>query len=290
MSYVVTGATGHLGRLVVEALLSNGVPAHEVVATGRQTARLDDLADLGVRVRRADYGDPDSLLDAFKGAEKVLLVSGSEVGARVVQHRNVVEAASDAGVDLLLYTSIAHADRTRMRLAADHQATEQVLAESGLPYVLLRNGWYLENYTGQLATYLQHGVVLGSAGEGRVSAAARADYAEAAAAVLLADDDQAGRAYELGGDDAFSMPELAHAVAEAAGRPVVYRDLPVEEYAQVLTQAGLSDAYAAILADCDLGVRDGALYVESGDLSRLIGRPTASLQDAVRDAWSTLGS
>jgi NAD(P)H dehydrogenase (quinone) len=184
MSIVVTGATGQLGRLVVEALLDRGVPAGEIVAAGRGTDRIADLAERGVRVRAIDFEDPATLRAAFAGADKVLLVSGSEVGRRVAQHRNAIDAAREAGVGLLVYTGIANADRTSVLLAAEHQATEEALRESGVPFAVLRNGWYLENYTAQIPTYLEHGAVLGSAGEGRVSAATRADYAGAAAAVL----------------------------------------------------------------------------------------------------------
>lgn len=283
MNYVITGATGHLGRLVVETLLDRGVPADQIVAVGRAVERLGDLADRGVQVRAVDYGDPDSLREAFTGARKLLLVSSSEVGQRVAQHQNVINAAKDAGVELLAYTSIAHADRSSMLLAAEHLATEKALADSGIPHVLLRNGWYLENYTDQLPTSLEHGAVLGSAGEGQVSAAARADFAEAAAVVLLSDD-QAGRAYELGGDVAFTVAELAQVVTEASGRPVQYRDLPAEEYTQALVGAGVPEPFAAVLADSDLGLARGDLLVTNGDLSRLLGRPTITLQDAVRAA------
>ena len=283
MTIVITGATGQLGRLVVEALLESGVPAGQIVAAGRDLGKVADLAGRGVQVRQIDYQDPASLRHAFAGAGKVLLISGSDVGQRLEQHRNAIEAAKDAGVGLIAYTSIANADRTDMQLAAEHQATEEALSASGLPYALLRNGWYLENYTDQLGSYLQHGAVLGSAGDGRVSAATRADYARAAAAVLLRDD-QAGKVYELGGDVPFTLSELAEEVSAAAGRPVNYRDLPVKEYAELLVGAGLPAGYAAILADSDRGIARGELLVTSGDLRRLIGRPTTSLREAVRTA------
>lgn len=283
MKYVITGATGHLGRLVVEALLERAVPADQIVALGRAVDRISDLADRGVQVRAVEYDDVDALQDAFEGAHRVLLVSGSELGRRVAHHQNVIDAAERAGVELLAYTSVANADRTGMRLAEDHLATEKALAGSGLPHVLLRNGWYLENYTAQLATFLEHGAVLGSAGDGRVSGAARADYAEAAAVVLL-EEDPVGKVYELGGDDAFTLAELATTVGDAAGRPVEYRDLPVGDYAQVLVGAGLPQEYAEILADSDLGIARGDLHVTSGDLGRLLGRPTTTLTDAVRAA------
>jgi NAD(P)H dehydrogenase (quinone) len=283
MTIVITGATGQLGRLVVEALLEHNVAAAQIVATGRDVARIGDLADRGVQVRPVDYSDPVSLRQAFAGADKVLLISGSEVGQRLEQHRNAIEAAKDAGVALIAYTSIANAGSTDMQLAAEHEATEAALEESGLPYTLLRNSWYLENYTDQLSTYLQHGAVLGSAGDGQVSAATRADYALAAAAVLLRDD-QAGKVYELGGDAPFSLSELAGEVSAATDQPVKYQDLPAEQYAEVLVGAGLPEGYAAILADSDLGIARGELLVTSGDLSTLIGRPTTSMGEAVRAA------
>jgi NAD(P)H dehydrogenase (quinone) len=288
MSIVVTGATGHLGRLVVEDLLDRGVAPDTIVATGRNVAKVGDLADRGVRVTAVDHSDPDSLRPAFAGAEKVLLVSGSDPSVRMQQHLNVIEAAREAGVGLLAYTSIAHADRTQMALAADHQATEAALRESGVPHALLRNSWYLENYTAQLPVYVQTGAVLGSADGGRISAATRADYAAAAAAVLVAED-QAGAVYELGGDDAFTLDDLAQAVSEATGKPVVYRDLPVEGLIEILVGAGVPEPYAAVLADSDLGVARGDLYVDTGDLSRLIGRAPTSMPDAVRAAVEEAG-
>ena len=287
MTIVITGATGQLGRLVVEALLDSGVPAEQIVAAGRSTDRIADLGERGVQVQSLDYSQPESLRQAFAGADKVLLVSGSEVGQRVEQHRNAIEAAKEAGVGLIAYTSIANADTTAMQLAAEHIATEEILRGSGIPFTLLRNGWYLENYTGQLPVQVQHGSVLGSAGEGRVSAASRADYAAAAAAVLLRDD-QAGRVYELGGDHAFTLSELAGEVSAASGQPVTYKNVPAEEYAQVLVGAGLPEPYAAILADSDLGIARGDLLVTSGDLSALLGRPTTPLREAVRAAAESL--
>ena len=283
MSIVVTGATGHLGRLVVEALLERGVPAGEIVAAGRSTDKIADLADRGVQVRRIDFTDPTTLAEAFSGADRVLLVSSSEVGRRAEQHRNAIDAARKAGVTLLAYTSIAHADTTTMLLAAEHQATEEYLRGSGVPFTLLRNGWYLENYTAQLPVTLEHGAILGSAGDGRVSAATRADYAAAAAAVLTGEG-HAGQVYELGADEAFTMPELAAEITRQTGTAVAYRDLPVGEYTQVLVGAGLPEPAAAVFADSDLGIARGELLVQSGDLSRLTGRPTTSLTDGLAAA------
>ncbi|TWG94222.1 NAD(P)H dehydrogenase (quinone) [Nocardioides sp. J9] len=279
MSLVVTGATGHLGRLVVESLLARGVPADQVVAVGRDEERLAALADLGVTARRADYDDPAAVAAAVEGAEKVLLVSGSEVGQRVAQHLNVIDAAVAAGVQLLAYTSIPHADTSRLVLAAEHRATEEAIAASGLPHTFLRNSWYLENYTGQLDTYLEHGTVLGSAGDGKVSAATRADFAEAAAAALLIDEPK--EVYELGGA-AFTLTDLAATVTEVTGTPVIYTDVPAEELTKVLVGAGLPEQYAAVIADGDLGLARGELHVDTADLEGLLGRPATSLADAIR--------
>jgi NAD(P)H dehydrogenase (quinone) len=286
MTLVVTGASGHLGRLVVERLLARGVPAGELVAAARTVSRIEDLAARGVQVRTADYDDSDSLDAAFAGASAVLLVSGLEAD-RVRQHTDAIEAARRAGVGLLAYTSIVNADTSTMRLAAEHKATEAVLRASGLPYVLLRNSWYFENYAAGLPATLEHGALLGSAGDGRVSAAARADYAEAAAAVLTGEG-HAGHAYELGGDEAFTLAELAAEIAAQAGRPVDYVDLPEAEYAKALAGFGLPEPMPGVLADADRGLSRGDLRTDSGDLRRLIGRPTTSLKEAIAAALSTL--
>jgi NAD(P)H dehydrogenase (quinone) len=283
VSIVVTGATGQLGRHVVEALLERGVPAGEIVAAGRSVDKLADFAERGVQVKRMDYADAGSVAATLKGARRVLLISGSEVGQRVQQHRTVIEAAKAEGVELLAYTSIANADTTGMKLADEHKATEALLRESGVPLVLLRNGWYLENYTDQLPGTVAQGALAGSAGAGKVSGAARVDYAHAAAAVLVADG-QAGKVYELGGDDAFSMADLAAEISAATGKTITYNDLPAEEYVGVLTGVGVPGAFAEILADSDLGIARGDLLVSTGDLRRLIGRPTTSLGQAVRSA------
>ncbi|MDR6986759.1 NAD(P)H dehydrogenase (quinone) [Paenarthrobacter nitroguajacolicus] len=287
MSIVITGATGQLGRHVVEALLERGVPADDIVATGRSVGKLADFAARGVQVKEMDYEVPSSVADALKGATKVLLISSSAVGQRVDQHRTVIEAAKAEGVELLAYTSIANAETTGMKLAAEHQATEDILKESGVPFVLLRNGWYLENYTEQLPGTLAQGSLAGSAGEGKVSGASRADYAHAAAAVLVAGD-QAGKVYELGGDEAFTMDELAAEISAATGKTVVYNDLPAAGYAGLLTSVGVPEAFAEILADSDLGIARGDLLVTGGDLQKLIGRPSTPLSEAVRSAAASV--
>jgi NAD(P)H dehydrogenase (quinone) len=284
MSVVVTGATGQLGRLTVEALLRRGVPAADVVATGRDTAGIKDLADRGVVVRRADFADQDSLKAAFAGADKLLLISASvPVDERVANHRRAIDAALAAGVSLVAYTSTLRADTAATIIGATHRATEDYLRERRVPSVLLRNGWYLENYTGQLPLFLRNGAVIGAVGQGRVSAASRADYAEAAA-VTLTTAGHAGAVYELGGDEAFTLAELATAISAAAGKQVTYTDLPADKLARVLTDAGLPAELADVLADADLGLSRGEMFTDAGDLRRLLGRPTTTLADAVAGA------
>jgi NAD(P)H dehydrogenase (quinone) len=283
MTTVVTGATGKLGRRVVEALLRQGVAPDQIVATGRAVERLGDLAATGVAVRRADFDDPDSLRSAFAGARKLLLVSGSEVGSRVRQHRDAIEAAQAAGVQHIAYTSLANADRSSVVLAPDHRATEQAVVASGIPFTILRNSWYLELYTDQLTTYLGTGVVLGAAGDGRVSAANRDDYARAAAAVLTGDE-HAGKVYELGGDESFTLLELAEEISRQSEKTVVYQDLPTAEYQRALEGFGLPAPAAALYADCDRAIAAGELVVDGHDLSRLIGRPTTSMPEAIAAA------
>ncbi|MBJ7358902.1 SDR family oxidoreductase [Nocardioides sp.] len=280
MTLLVTGTSGHLGRLTVHALLARGVEPSGIVATARSTEAVKDLADLGVETRVADYDDPASLAAALAGVDRVLLVSGTDVGNRVAQHRNVVDAAAEAGVSLIGYTSILGGTGTGLALAADHGATEDYLADSGLPHVLLRNGWYLENYHENTAVPLQLGTVYGAAGDGRVSAATRADFAEAAA-VVMTSDGQAGRTYELAGDTGFTMGEYAAALSSASGREITYTDLPADEYAAALVAGGVPAPFADVLADSDRGIARGALEDTSGTLSRLIGRPTTSLAQAL---------
>ncbi|QIB44174.1 SDR family oxidoreductase [Streptomyces aureoverticillatus] len=283
MSIVVTGATGHLGRLVVEGLLAAGVPAGQVAAVVRNKEKAADLAERGVELRVADYNAPETLAGVFGAGDKVLLVSGSEVGRRVPQHRAVIDAARAAGVAHLVYTGVLGGPDADFDLADEHKATEQAVLDSGLPYTFLRNGWYHENYTEHLAPVLAHGAVVGSAGGGRVASAARADYAAAAVAVLTGEGHE-GRAYELSGDVAWTFPEYAAEVAARSGKPVAYRQVAPAEHLAVLTGAGLPEPMAAILVDVDAAIARGLLAGGSGDLSRLIGRPTTPLTDAVAAA------
>ncbi len=281
MSIVVTGATGHLGRLVVEELLSRGVPAEEVVAGGRRVEALTGLAGRGVRVARLDYDDPATLDAALGAGDRLLLVSGSDPEARVEQHRAVLAAAARAGVALVAYTSILRADESPLALAATHRQTEADLRACGLPAVLLRNGWYTENYAQALQEAAATGAVTASAGDGRVASATRADYAAAAAAVLAGEGHE-GAVYELSGDTAWSFDEFAAAAAEVLGRDVSHRRLSTDEHVASLTGVGLDEPTARFVAGMDTAIAQGALDSTTGDLSRLAGRPSTPLTDALR--------
>ena len=276
MTTVVTGATGHFGRLAIEALLARRVAPGEIVAIGRRVGVLDDLAARGVVVRLADYDDPATLDTAFAGADKLLFVSGSEVGRRMQQHRNVVDAAARAGIRHLAYTSGPHADSSTLPVNPEHKATEELITASGVPATFLRNNWYSENYLGDLATARAGGEIVSATGEGRIASAPRADYAEAAAAVLTQDGHQ-GKVYELAGDTAWDYDELVAILSRLVGHQVVRRDLtPLQRQAQ-LEAAGLPPDVAGFVTAMDTSIAGGALADVTGDLSRLIGRPTVPL-------------
>ncbi|WP_409059121.1 SDR family oxidoreductase [Streptomyces sp. SYP-A7185] len=283
MSIVVTGATGHLGRLVVEGLLDAQVPAGQIAAVVRDKEKAADLAARGVEVRIADYSAPETLSGAFAAGDRVLLISGSEVGQRVPQHTAVIDAARAAGVALLAYTGVLGGPDADFDLAAEHKVTEQLILDSGLPYTFLRNGWYHENYTANLAPVLEHGAVVASAGEGRVASAARADYAAAAVAVLTGEGHE-GKTYELSGDVAWSLAEYAAEIARQTGKDISYANVSPEENLAILTGAGLPEQFAAILVDVDSAIERGLLAGTNGDLSRLIGRPTTPVADAISAA------
>ncbi|WP_328615595.1 SDR family oxidoreductase [Amycolatopsis sp. NBC_00355] len=276
---VVTGATGQLGRLVVDGLIEKTSP-DEVVAAVRDPRKADDLAARGVQVREADYDRPETLATAFAGAEKVLLISSSTPGQRLAQHQAVIDAAREAGVRHLAYTSVLDADTTKLFVAPDHKATERLIRDAGIPFTFLRNGWYTENYAATVQQALATGSFAGSAGEGRLGAVPRLDFAEAAVAVLTGEGHE-GKTYELAGDHPWSYADFAAAITEAAGTPVVYQDVPPQEHRQLLVAAGLPEPVADMLTDADRGIREGELTSTSGDLSRLIGRPTTPLADAV---------
>ncbi|CCJ99607.1 SDR family oxidoreductase [Cronobacter malonaticus] len=278
----ITGATGQLGQRVIDTLL-NTVAAQEIVAIVRNPAKAAALSARGVQVRAADYNDAAALTAALAGVEKLLLISSSEVGQRATQHRNVIDAAKTAGVKLIAYTSLLHADRSPLGLADEHVATEKMLADAGVPYVLLRNGWYTENYLASVPPALEHGVFIGSAGDGKIASASRQDYAEAAAKVLTLDN-QAGRVYELAGDHAWTLRDLTALLSKETGKTVAYQNLSEADFAAALTGAGLPEGFAKLLADSDVGASKGGLFDDSRQLSALIGRPTTSLEASLRES------
>ncbi|MFL6122391.1 SDR family oxidoreductase [Actinophytocola sp.] len=271
---VVTGATGQLGRLVVEGLRKQGV---KFAAGARNTA-----ADLGVEVRELDYNRPETLAPALQGASKVLLISGSEVGRRVAQHSAVVEAAKQAGVQHLVYTSAPYADTTELVLAPEHKATEEAIRASGLPYTFLRNGWYHENYVDKIKAAAETGEIVGAAGDGRLASAARRDFADAAVAVLTQPGHE-NQVYELTGDTAWTFAELADEIAKVADRPVTYRNLSVEQFQQYLVEQGTPPEAAGFVAAIDANIAAGTLGHTPGTLRKLIGRPTTPVSVAIEE-------
>ncbi|WP_226655613.1 SDR family oxidoreductase [Leifsonia sp. LS1] len=283
MTIVVTGATGHLGRLTVDSLLARGVAASDIRAAGRSADRLAPLAALGVQTAVIDFEQPETLAAAFSGADAVLLVSGSDIGKRVAQHRNAIEAAEAAGVSRLVYTSAPKATDTDLVLAPEHKATEELLAASSLAVTILRNNWYTENYVGLIEQAEATGELVGSAGTGRVASASRKDYAEAAAVVLI-ESGHEGAVYELSGDTAWTFDELAATIGALVGREVVYRSVTAEEHASILSGAGLDEGTVGFVVALDGNIRDGALADATSTLSGLIGRPTTPLAQGLAEA------
>jgi NAD(P)H dehydrogenase (quinone) len=276
----VTGATGQLGRLVVDKLEAK-VGASGIVALVRSPQK---AADLGVPARKADYDEPGTLATALAGVNTLLLISGNEVGRRAAQHRNIIEAAKAAGVTRIVYTSLLHADRSSMKgLSDEHFATETAVKTAGIPFTILRNGWYTENYTGSVPGAVAGGALLGSAGEGKIASATRADFADAAVAVLTTDGHD-GRTYELAGDEAYTLSDLAAEISRQTGKPVPYRNLPEADYAAALTGFGLPRPVAEAIAGWDVSASHGALFDDSHELSALIGRSTTPLAVAVAEA------
>ncbi len=287
MSIAITGAAGQLGRLVIDDLLSAGIPGTDLIAIVRDPDKASALTDAGVQVRVADYNDRGSVQAALADVDKMLMISSPQIGSRVPQHRNIIDAATTAGVSYVAYTSVLHADISHIGLAAEHYATENAIASSGLDFTFLRNGWYWENFTANvrgigLVPTLQTGILLGAGGDGRLAGAARADYAQAAATVLMTPR-HIGKFYELGGER-LSYAELAAVVSETTGTPVVYKNLTEEQYTSALVNAGLTDAAAKTLASYDAGIARGELDTQTGDLQTLIGRPLTSVAEIIRKA------
>jgi len=276
----ITGATGQLGALAVETLLKT-VPARDIVAIVRNPAKAEALTQQGVVVRQGDYNDLPALTAALASVDKLLLVSSSEVGQRATQHRNVINAAKAAGVKFIAYTSLLHADKSPLGLAAEHVETENMLAESGIPFALLRNGWYSENYLASAPAALAHGVFIGSAAEGKIASATRADYA-AAAAHVISTDGHAGKVYELAGDEGWTLSQLAAELSKQSGKTVVYQNLSEADFAAALKGVGLPDVIANMLADSDIGASKGGLFDDSRTLSKLTGRPTTPIATSIK--------
>jgi NAD(P)H dehydrogenase (quinone) len=278
----ITGASGQLGELVIKALLKNTRP-DQIVAAVRNPEKANALKTLGVQIRQADYDKPETLAEAFRGIEKLLLISAVVPGERLRQHRAVIDAAKQAGVRVIAYTSLLRADTSDLALAAEHKATEEYLKESGISFILLRNGWYLENHTAALPVAVQNGAIIGSAGDGRFASASRADYAEAAA-VVLTQPNHENKVYELAGDTSFTLSDLAAEVTKQSGTEVVYRNLSPSEYEAALLGFGLPKMIVDVVVDADLKTRNGALNSSSRDLFELLGRPTTTLAEAVATA------
>lgn len=276
--YAVTGATGQLGRLVIASLLKRVEPTR-IVALARDPSKATDLA-LGVQVRPFDYDAPDRLAASLEGVTRLLFISSDTPDRRIGQHRAVIDAATQASVGLIAYTSIIHADTNPISLAESHCETERMIVQSGLPHAILRNGWYIENYLIGADAAIEHNALLGSTGNGAISAATRADYAEGAASVLTGDVSQR-RVYELAGDEAFTLSDVAAVLGEAAGKPVAYRDLPESGYRDALVGAGVPAAFAGALAEYSAKAASGILADDSRTLSRLIGRPTETMRDVL---------
>ena len=276
----ITGATGQLGQHVIDTLLKT-VPASQIAAIVRNPAKADALPRLGVTVRQADYSDEAAFTAALQGIDRLLLISSSEVGQRAAQHRNVINAAIAANVKFIAYTSLLHADRSPLGLHVEHVETEKMLADSGIPYALLRNGWYTENYLASAPAALEHGVFIGAAGEGKIASATRADYA-AAAARVISEEGHAGKVDELAGDEGWTLSQLAAELAKQSGKKVVYQNLSEADFAAALKGVGLPAGLADMLADSDAGAAKGGLFDDSHTLSALIGRPTTSLAESVK--------
>lgn len=283
MKIAITGATGQLGQIVVDKLKEK-VPADHIIALARSSQK---AAQLGVPSREADYEKPETLDAALKGLDTLLLISGSEVGKRAVQHNNVIAAAKKNGVKWIVYTSLLHADTSTLSLAAEHLATEAALKESGIPHTILRNGWYTENYTGSIAGALAGGAFVGSAGDGKIASAARKDYAEAAVTVLTTKGHE-GKVYELASDEAYTLTDLAAQISKQTGKHIPYKNLPEDEYAKLLSSLGLPEGLAQAIASWDVSASKGDLFDDGKQLSALIRRPTTPLNEVVAEALPQL--
>ncbi len=277
MKIGITGATGQLGKLVVEQLKSK-VGKDSIVALVRTPEKANEL---GVDIRSFDYNNPEGLTEQLKGIDRLLLISANEIGQRVRQHKNVIDAAKNAGIKWLVYTSLLHADSTTINLAGEHLETEKLLKDSGIDYTILRNGWYTENYTGSIEGAIAGGAFIGSAGSGKISSAARVDYAEAAA-VVLSYESYKGKVFELAGDEAYTLSDLADEISKQTGKDIPYKNLPEAEYAKILESFNIPKEFSYAIANWDISVSKGDLFDDSKQLSKLIGKPTTSMKESVK--------
>lgn len=283
MKIGITGATGQLGRLVLEKLKEH-VPPQDIIALVRSPKK---VSNLDIETREFDYNKSDNLTKSLIGVDKLLLISSNEIGQRFKQHVNVIDAAKQANVKLIVYTSLLHADTSSLNLAGEHLATEKVLKESNIPFIILRNGWYSENYTNSISGSLAGGAFLGSAGEGKISSAARADYAEAAVAVLTSKGQQ-GKTFELAGDESYTLSDLAKEISRQTGKNIPYKNLTEVEYSDILIKIGVPEGFARAIASWDIGASKGDLFDDGYELPKLIGRPTTSIIHSVKDALAIL--
>jgi len=279
----ITGANGQLGRLVITSLLEK-TDAANIIALVRNPDSAAELKTLGIEVRQADYNKPETLINAFEGVDKLLLISGSEVGSRVQQHQAVIDAVKDKGLTLFAYTSILKADASPMILAQEHKVTEQAIKDAGLPAVILRNGWYSENYTQSIGGVLAGGTVAGAAEQGKLHTAARKDYAEAAAIVLTSELSHVGNVYELAGDEGFTLGQYAAEISRQSGKHIQFQSMAGGDFANLLVQIGLPEGFAGVLADAEIQAASGWLADDSKTLSELIGRDTTPLAESITAA------
>ncbi|TID31103.1 hypothetical protein CANINC_000347 [Pichia inconspicua] len=282
MSIAITGATGQLGQLVIQTLLKSQSPKN-IVGLVRNLEKAQNLKDQGIEVRLFDYDKPETLVPALKGVERLLLISSNNIGNRVPQHKQVVDAAKEAGVTFLAYTSLLFADKSKLSLADEHLQTENYIKQSGLDWSFLRNGWYIENYLGAVQNVIQTGTLYGSAKDAKISGASRQDFAEAAAKVLTTDGHN-GKIYELAGSESFTLSDLAKAISDVSGKEVKYQDIPPADYTAALLSHGLPEGLVKVIVEADEYAIDGALYDDSKTLEKLIGHPSTPLKEAVEQA------
>ena len=285
MKIAITGATGQLGHHVIQALLTK-TDAQNIVALVRDLNKAQHLKAQGVELRHFDYDQTGTLAPALEGIDKLLLISANEIGRRTPQHQAVIQAAQQSNVPYIAYTSLLNADASTLGLSQEHRETEALIKNSGLTYTFLRNNWYTENYLAGLSHAIESGTLYGAANDGKISSASRIDYAEAAATVLVSDVHE-NKIYELAGSTAFTLQDLANAISEVSGQAVQYKNLTSEQYHQALVQAGLPTGLVDVIVDADVKTQTGAMFSDSKDLEKLIGRKTTSIQEEIKNTLNT---